>query len=743
MDIDDVSTVPQYLAVLKQQKGNLKRAQGFKGQRATPKKSRNEVISQFMLRQMIKSRENSSGSMNIRSSFLPTAYPPSIVSLDELSKIMLSDLSLETHHRGRYLLVRTVTSIDFMTAVMAIVEDEDERVLMLQLYNQREEISQPPDLPKGSVLVVKEPYVKVMADGDYGIRVDHLSDLIFVPGFDERAPFSWRPRNLPDEDSPAFWKERGNEFFEQTLYRFAIQCYTKTLQYTPLPDLAIATRLNRALCYLKTHRFDAALLDLDVVLQKIELSEKALFRKAQALYYLRKYRESCETHKLLGEKYPENSLAQHEFQRASARLVEQDTGNYQFKKMILEAKKRRPPQLERGTYVGPVTVKATQSHGRGLFTTEAVKAGDLLLCEKALAYAFHDDENSSDLTLLMSPDTNKMTLGTHGELIESIVQKLHKNPSLLPKFIDLYHGAYDSFDVRVDDQVVVDTFLVQKTIELNCFGCPLLSRQSHIKSMSADDTARDESKKFHSAGIWCMASYINHSCLSNARRSFIGDMMIVRASRSLPPDTEVNFWYQSPIGSPEGKPTNLQNWNFRCDCAICEDIQGLSQSVLSTRKRLSAELERLFKSKNRKLAKIDDKLASLAETYPRPSSQVPHLGLWSGYLSLAAVSLTSHRPEKAIKSGLKALESLGFVIDGGNMSDTQLHVNDWGLMTDGVVGCWMILGRAYCEVAPGLEAQAEKYARISYKICVGEDETFDETYGKLSVRADGLLVTRK
>lgn len=251
----------------------------------------------------------------------------------------------------------------------------------------------------------------------------------------------------------------------KTIYFYAMlianhnNSYTKALETAPLPEIAIATQLNRALCYLKTHQFDASILDADAVLQKSKLSEKALFRKAQALYYLRRYRESCEIHKLLGEKYPENSLAQHEFQRASARLIEQDAGKYDFKRMIQEAKKRRPPHLERGTYVGPVRVKATQSHGRGLFTTEAVRAGDLLLCEKALAYAFHDDENPGDLTLLMSPDTHKMTLGTHGELIKSIVQKLHRNPSLVSKFIDLHHGTYESFDIKVDGQAVVDTYV--------------------------------------------------------------------------------------------------------------------------------------------------------------------------------------------------------------------------------------------------------------------------------------------
>jgi hypothetical protein len=44
----------------------------------------------------------------------------------------------------------------------------------------------------------------------------------------------------------------------------------------------------------------------------------------------------------------------------------------------------------------------------------------------------------------------------------------------------------------------------------------------------------------------------------------------------------------------------------------------------------------------------------------------------------------------------------------------------------------MLLAGAYHLLAPDLETQAEEYARVSYKICVGKDETFDEIYGKLS-----------
>jgi hypothetical protein len=150
--------------------------------------------------------------------------------------------------------------------------------------------------------------------------------------------------------------------------------------------------------------------DVEDVLQVSKISEKALFRKAQALYQLRRFKESYQTHKILAEKYPDNTMAVYEYTRASARFLDQNSGKYDFRKMILEAKKRQPPRLERGTYISPMTVKQTESHGRGLFTTQAVKAGDLLFCEKAFAHAFHDENASKDLRLLLNVEMGKLRL---------------------------------------------------------------------------------------------------------------------------------------------------------------------------------------------------------------------------------------------------------------------------------------------------------------------------------------------
>ncbi|RAL00975.1 TPR domain protein [Aspergillus ibericus CBS 121593] len=753
MDTHDVSQVSEYMQALQRQKQTLQNAQSRKGQKPKPTKSRDQIIMQFMFRQMM-GRNGTVDGHALRSSFVPPAYYPSVAPLSELKKVLIKDLTLETHHRGSYILVRAVTSTDRMTAIMTVVEDEKGNVLMLQLYNQEEQLATDGRLVERTVMLIKEPYLKIMADGDYGLRVDHLSDIRFIPDHDPLVPSAWKGRSK-GHASAGFWKIKGNDFFNQAAYYLAIDWYTysEALDSSPTVEEGLTIRLNRALACLKTHQFDAALCDVELTLSNNGSSEKALFRKSQALYYLQRFQESCEVHKVLSNAYPNNTAAKSEFERAIARLAEERSGKYPFRGLQRVATKRRPPLLDHATYTGPVSVRATEFRGRGLFTTEAVRAGDLLFCEKAFAHAFHDDTSeTTNLSLLMNTETQTMTMGTQAELISLIAQKLYKNPSLMSTFTDLYHGSYTPVDIsEVDGIPVVDTFLIERTMSLNCFGCPVSSRASHIATINENKAQLEKIKKqFHSCGIWPLASYINHSCYSNARRSFIGDMMLVRATQDLPPNAELTFWYQTPLKhDTQIKPLKLQHWGFQCSCLICQDLHETGGVDLTKRRRLFADLVKTHQSllRTRKqsagIAKMEGILATLEKTYRRPSSEVPRLEIWEAYLSLAAVHATSSQPGKAIEFAFKTLKSLGYVIEGGQIPHTpgrKLLVREWGLMMDGLVGCWMILCRMYCDVAPDLADQAEDYARTTYRICVGEDETFGDTYSRFSNQVNGLIV---
>ncbi|KAH8799851.1 TPR domain protein [Xylogone sp. PMI_703] len=737
MDISDVSEVPQYIQLLQQQRKTLRDAQSRKGQRPKGRKSRDELQLQFMFRHILKREKPEFG---LRTTFLPPAYGPCTKALRDLKKIMIDDLVLETHHRGNYLVLRSITPPDRLNAIMAVVEDENNDALILQLYHQEDEGGRSAEeiLREGTVIIVKEPYLKLMSDGEYGIRVDHLSDTILLLEGDDRIPICWQSRFIEVDIPAEKLKERGNEAFNKSSYYDAVKYYTNALSSSPTAEEAISIKLNRSLAYIRRGQFESALSDLDGVLESSNASEKGLYRKAQALYYLQRYRECCEVVNGLRRAFPNNKEASSLLTRSIERLVEQEKGKYKFKQMYSEAAKLRPPLLDHSTFVGPVSIQTAASKGRGLFTTKAVKAGDLLLCEKAFAHSFIDQENrspNSKMTLLIHTDSDSLYMGGRADLIETMLQKLHRNPSMIPVITDLHHGKYPTSDIfEVDGTAILDTFLVDQITSLNCFGCPLSTRQHYLSNTKdASPQRSQESAAFHSCGIWPMASYINHSCYSNCRRAFIGDMMFVYATQDLAADTEIAFWYQIPTGTNfNERKKKLANWNFTCECVICQDERATDQATLAKRKRLRTQSTAYLKSRNRaNITKLETAIANLKATYSRPAADVPHLAIWDMQLYLSQIYMESRKVTKAIDLGLGMLESLGYVIDGGRVprtSNALITIRKWGLMVESVIKCWVILGDAYEIVAPDLQIQAEQYAKLSYKVCVGEDETFEETY---------------
>jgi hypothetical protein len=114
-----------------------------------------------------------------------------------------------------------------MTAVMAIAEDEEGTAVLLQLYNQPEEdqVSHHQILRQGDVCIVKDPFFKATTDGSYSIRVDHVSDIIWLEGTDHRIPLKWRKRVLPLEETSEDIRKHGNEAVKEGKWATAERLY--------------------------------------------------------------------------------------------------------------------------------------------------------------------------------------------------------------------------------------------------------------------------------------------------------------------------------------------------------------------------------------------------------------------------------------------------------------------------------------------------------------------------------------
>ena len=207
--------------MLDKQKQTLQKAKTRQGQRPLDRAPRDEAYMSFMMAAML--RGDRSQHHMIHSSFMPPAYRPCVTPVAELKRITIRDLQLETHHRGTYLLLQSLTPPNRMTGIMALMEDENGDAVLLQLYQQEdEEVRKATDIVNvGTVLLVKEPYFKVMGDGRYGLRVDHVSDILRVEG-DENIPEAWRT-GYRSGTSAESWKTQGNQAMSEGRYWDAIE----------------------------------------------------------------------------------------------------------------------------------------------------------------------------------------------------------------------------------------------------------------------------------------------------------------------------------------------------------------------------------------------------------------------------------------------------------------------------------------------------------------------------------------
>ncbi|KAK1535380.1 hypothetical protein CPAR01_08922 [Colletotrichum paranaense] len=735
MDVRDVSDVGDFASLMERLQAAAERGGRRKGYVPHDHPPPDVLVMQFMLaRSMRISRPAaSSGGSNIATTQVPPAYLPCIQPVNELKPLPISKMRLEEHHRGKLVIVRTMTPTDQINAIMAIAEDKAGTAVLLQLYNQPDHrVMQPDDIfPEGSICLIKDPFFKATTDGKYSLRVDHVDDIILLPEGDERIPSQWKTWT-PSVNSEKI-RQQGNNAVAQQDWGKAEILYSKALDSAATPEHKRAALLNRSLANLKLHRPEKALSDAIESRQENDPTEKGLFREAKAHYALEQFSLCAEKLRQVVILNPENRDAGKELERTMCRIREQDQGIYQWKHMHNQAK-ATPPTIDCATYTGPVEVRQSPGRGRGLFTTKPVKAGELLLCEKAFAYSYAGDDDTvsrQNIKILMSWDTKRMTMGGQADLLSGLVQKLHHNPQTASRFFDLYRGKYRLDETAEQIETVVDTFLVAKIIGLNCFGAPRAS------VLHLTDTGVQQGS-YTTCGIWTQASHINHSCVGNCRRSFIGDVMVVRASRDMDADTELLISYRPPdeCASYDETQKHLKNWGFTCRCELCEEKKSISKQTFQKRQGLFRELKSTMKA-CRTLAqesKAQRLIGQLEETHAAGKGSY-RLELWDSYLALAQKRLDRGKHLEALELSIKSLEARGFILEASRAvkasGKRHLKIIKWGPPGEHIVTAFLVMFHVYKIVAPELCAPAREYARTAYAICYGENDSIGKVFEEL------------
>jgi len=224
--------------------------------------------------------------------------------------------------------------------------------------------------------------------------------------------------------------------------------------------------------------------------------------------------------------------------------------------------------------------------------------------------------------------------------------------------------------------------MIARKVAHNVFGCPL-SSELELEHFER----KGQSQRFHTSGVWLLASKINHSCHNNCMRSFIGDFQIVRATHDLPAGSELGFRYLDNDGLVDHDQLT-STWGFTCTCDICEERTSLSKSKRNLRKNLLEDLARLITERSIDTKRLDSLIETIGKTYGDPATKVPRLELANLCFKISgALSHTSDldTPLKVLLFTIKALQSFGFIIDVKNSSNDEQSFNPFIISRWGIV----------------------------------------------------------
>lgn len=194
-------------------------------------------------------------------------------------------------------------------------------------------------------------------------------------------------------------------------------------------------------------RFEHALADATRMSSEVSPTVKSLFRTAMAYYELGNFAKCREALCELLTLDPDEPSGKTLLERVDVRLQEETTGEYSFARMYAQASKGTH-LVDCASFYGPIEVRETPDHGRGLFLTRDVSAGDLILCEKAVAYTHRDFwKEESDHCMLMTLDTPRAADDSQANLSFQLQKKLLHNPAAAQPIAHLFAGN-DSHGLR-------------------------------------------------------------------------------------------------------------------------------------------------------------------------------------------------------------------------------------------------------------------------------------------------------
>ncbi|KAK6332256.1 hypothetical protein TWF696_002977 [Orbilia brochopaga] len=670
------------------------------------------------------------------------------IPIEKMKKILVKDLVVGKHHKGCYLKVRlTARAIGIELAVQSVAEDEQGACALVRLYFRDEDCTADDHLPYGNVIIIRDPFVWSSGECDaFIVRVDHPYDVLYlypwVDDLEKMIPNNWKYNFRLDQLDISNLLQLAQAYTREGEHHAAIVRYncaeSKALKLSnPSKAARIIEecRFGRAVTYSRLRQHILATPDVDAILRKSPNNVVALHLRVLRHYHAGRYDLCNEELTRLIKNDPKNHVLQSLRLRAKERYEEVKYGKYNWQGMRQHGSGSFT-DLDHADYTHPVKLKKTPK-GRRIFTARDVKRGDLLMVVKAIALVTLD--NNTCLLLANRDGKVETEFGVAPQLTQEIIERLKREPAgFYEKTLSLLDdGGYETSGYKLPDgSKVLDAFHIEEIRRLNCLNItniPVHPGQTYAYlPMGTMPLSRVTS---YNSGLWFLPSFLRHSCISNAHRTVIGDMMIIRAGRDIPKDTKVTVNCVTP------SVWEYPLIKFVCSCPVhkYDVIEGGGPGASEEsrhRKNLwtefSAECERIesARTKPEKWAKLKlnellpvmmSKLVAIEATMP-PVHQIPHIQLAHRYRYIASAYYGAGQRRHALCAYYKVLDSLGvdyYVLEGLD----KLIIKKHGQCSEDLLHSYRDL--AGLSTTPNIRKAWRKASIDVYEILYGERFSYD------------------
>ena len=227
-----------------------------------------------------------------------------------------------------------------------------------------------------------------------------------------------------------------------------------------------------------------------------------------ALNGLGRYADAIFVLRQLVSREPEDQAAQHALAECQMLQEQAFMGKYDMPALLFG---RLATSFRRcADYVGPISVAYLgEGAGRGVVTTKAVKAGELLCVSSPLAAA-------------------PLATGAEMALVQGLMGAASRNPQ------DLALALALPSDPEGKETTVPDMMAFRRHLSKGDQDLPELPSQEVFARHAANVVKTSAIRSANSVGVYPLPSFINHSCAPNACKLLVGHTMFIHARATWP-----------------------------------------------------------------------------------------------------------------------------------------------------------------------------------------------------------------